>query len=141
MATRTLHGKCPRCCPNGGACFERIYDPPGKKCNNCHAVYPRKGVNGKPGKPNKTQEEVIARLLAEFGGEITEKRMIGRKVWVAMKNETRNWMLGDSFYGTIGPCGAFSLKFHTCMSTKELKDWHDVKAWFYTSPKKEVTNV
>jgi hypothetical protein len=112
MATKkTLHGKCPRCCPNGGACFTRTYDDdsrPVKKCTNCHLELPLRKVKA-TGKPNQTQERVLARLKETFGGTF-EVKMIGRKVWLSATNENRPWHEGTGLYGTIGPNGAMSLK-------------------------------
>jgi hypothetical protein len=106
--TKTFTGKCPNCCPDGGAEFKR-WGMNEKRCVNCHHVLPLRQV--KPsGKPTVSQEKAIARVLAVFGGSVIKQEMIGRKVWVEIRNDERHWVRGDFVYGAIGPCGQLDLK-------------------------------
>ncbi len=122
MATKTLHGRCPNCCPDGGACFDRVFGDDGwaKKCTNCFHIYPIRKAK-KQTAPNATQGRVIARLV-ELGWNVTKQEMIGRKVWVAAEHPTKNWLLGNTLFGTIGPAGAFKLTLQTVGKNPVITD-------------------
>jgi hypothetical protein len=125
--TKTLRGKCPRCCPDGGACFERYGDAE-KRCNNCHLVLPFRRI--KPtGKATASQQEAIDRILATFGGTVTKLEMIGRKAWVEIKNPARHWALGDTVYGAIGAGGKLELKMHRLYGDAIIRNDIDVSVY------------
>lgn len=109
---RSIVGKCPNCCPDGGAIFHLKYDfetkATVKSCMNCGHNLPYRKI--KPScKPTPSQEKVIARIMTAFGGEIEKREMIGRKVWFTAKNSERHWISGDSIYGTVGVNGKFEV--------------------------------
>jgi hypothetical protein len=104
--TKTLRGKCPQCCPDGGAVFDNWGTH--KECRNCGLVIPIRKI--KPsGKPSKSQERILKQIVDAFGGT-PETEMIGRKMFVKLVNRERNWILGDSLFGTIGVGGKFRIE-------------------------------
>jgi hypothetical protein len=126
VAIKVYHGKCPRCCPDGGACFSPTYleDGLAKQCNNCgHIINLRKRPRA-TGKPNATQQRVINRITSLFGGipEITPVSPTSRRVWISLKNYDRPMLVGDSLFGTIGPNGAFKITLQRLFGDKVLTD-------------------
>jgi hypothetical protein len=103
---KTLRGKCPFCCPDGGAEF-RHYGIT-KVCVNCGHEYPVR-QRRKPTGSNKVQKRAIERILYLFGGEVTKQELIGHKVWITVRNAARSIYDGNWVYGTIGPRGALRL--------------------------------
>lgn len=126
---KTYRGKCPRCCPDGGACFSSAYDYDSEKyvkqCNNCgHQLPFRKSPNRKPTGPNARQTRLVERLR-EAGWAVTVE-MIGRKAFVKFDHPTRHWLAyGNSGCGTIGPNGALKLKLYRVGGDKEILDGWD----------------
>jgi hypothetical protein len=112
MKDKTIRGKCPNCCPDGGAIFHLKYDfeisALVKSCMNCGHKLPYRTIKS-TGKETPSQKRVIARVLEVFGGEIEKREMIGRKVFFSVNNPERNMFLGDSLFGTIGPGGKFEI--------------------------------
>ena len=136
---RNIRGKCPRCCPDGGALFDRAYDDEvkhlGKRCQNCGLWLPVRKTNYKPAAPNQRQQWTIEQLAEAFGGSC-EVRMIGRDAWVTLKNyEGRNFYLGQSAYGTIGPRGAFSITLQRPFGDKVCRDGFDIRNYLTTTTK------
>jgi hypothetical protein len=102
---KTLRGKCPRCCPDGGAVFDNWVTQ--KECRNCGLVIHIRKI--KPsGKITKSQQGVLDQIIEAFGGT-PEISMIGRSVFLKLVNRERNWMLGDSLFGSIGVNGKFKI--------------------------------
>lgn len=128
---KTLRGKCPRCCPDGGACFKVEYDydtgKDVKKCTNCYLMLPLRRVKAS-GKPTTKQQEVIDRVRAT-GWTVDEVKMIGRKVWITFSHPTRSWLLGNTGFGTIGVCGAFELKLQTIGKDAVITDDIGIKVY------------
>lgn len=127
---KTKHGKCPHCLPTGGAILTATYDDDfGKvwKCNNCGVTQSRR-TNSPTLKVTPSQKAVIERL--QRAGWELETKFIGRKVWVVGKKERGNVLAnlysGDSFYGTIGPRGAFSLKLQRIGGEKLIESEIDI---------------
>lgn len=106
---------CPNCSPDGDSYQTRDYD--GKddvwvwRCENCHHTMPAGRRPGKPVKETRSQRQVIDWMIESFGpGTIVDRReFIGRDVWVTLKCEARKSWNGNTVFGTVGPCGAFSL--------------------------------
>lgn len=107
MAIKTYRGKCPNCCPDGGACFERWGDTE-KKCNNCGHVMKFRRIKA-TGKISPSQQRVIDRILG-LGWKVEKQEFIGRKLWIDFLHPTKDWMIGNRTYGTIGINGSFKLK-------------------------------
>ncbi len=128
---KTLRGKCPRCCPDGGACFEIFSDV--KKCTNCHLEIPRRKYT-KSGTVTPCQQKTIDKILATFGGEIEKLEMIGRKVWITIENKNRNWIFGDMVYGTISVNGHFSLTLSGMGNPPKITDWIGVSVYLRNEP-------
>lgn len=126
-ASKTLRGKCPRCCPDGGACFERQYDGT-KKCNNCHLIVPMRKVKSVGETLSPSQRRVIDRVVAA-GWTLEKQEWIGRKAWVVFKHPTRGWFLGDSVYGSIGPNGRIDLKLQRLGPEKVMRDDIDLDVY------------
>lgn len=123
---KTIHGKCPRCCPDGGAIFSR-WGAEEKKCHNCHLVLPFRRI--KPtGKPTPSQDRILAQVVQLFGGT-PEIRMIGRTLWFSLVNRERNWLLGDSLFGTIEPKGKFKITLQRIGGDKVLTDQIGLKVY------------
>ncbi len=133
--TKTLRGRCPRCCPNGGACFRKTWNDDGqrvKECLNCHLMLPIRTIK-KTGKPNATQQRRLDHIIALFGGTL-EIKMIGRKVWFSLENRERNYLYGNLIYGTIGPAGAFKITMPQLLSeSKILTDTISLNVWLHWS--------
>jgi hypothetical protein len=109
--TKTLRGKCPRCCPDGGAIFDNWVTQ--KECRNCGLVIPIRKI--KPsGKPSKSQERILKQIIDAFGGT-PETEMIGRSMFLKLVNRERNWILGDSLFGTIGVGGKFKIELQRAL--------------------------
>jgi len=126
-ATKVYRGRCPRCCPDGGACFER-WGAAEKRCNNCHLVLPFRAV--KPtGRPTPAAERALERVMVAFGGEVTERRMIGRKLWITAKNPARHMTKGDMLYGAIGPCGKLELTLCRLYGDAKIRDDIDISVY------------
>ena len=141
MATKTMRGKCPKCCPDGGAIFSREYEPVGdtdkwhwvKKCRNCGFEKPIRKTNYKPDGPNAKQQRIITRIVEAFGGT-HEVKMMGRRVWITAKNyEGRKFFEGQSFFGTIGPKGALNITLQRPFGDAQIKDLYwDVRTYLTT---------
>lgn len=121
MATQMRKvGKCSNCCPDGGAIFKKEMGDDGAwqwKCQNCWMVVmcqKRTGV----AKVTPSQKKVVDRVT-RMGWVVTESKLIGRKLFVVFEHPTRNWMLGNSTFGTIGPKGSFSFDWSPVMGTKK----------------------
>lgn len=136
--TKTIRGKCPNCCPDGGAEFKLEYDYDIDKivkcCCNCGHKLPFRLV--KPtGKITPSQRKVIDRITSAFGGT-HEATLMGRKVWLSGKNyEDRNFITGDSYYGTIGPGGAFEITLQTIGNGVKITDDIGIKVYLTTVKK------
>lgn len=106
---QTKRGKCPRCCPDGGAIFtdeSRLEDHkfiPVWACNNCPQTIPRR-TNKPTGKQSKAQATTVARL-AGAGWVIEKQELVGRNLWVSATHPGRKWFEGDHLFGTIGVRG------------------------------------
>jgi hypothetical protein len=123
-----LRGKCPLCCPDGGARF-RLYGSDQKQCQNCGNILPFRRVKA-TGKITRSQQQAIDRLLAAFGGSITNQKMIGRNVWVEIENPARDWIKGDMVYGTIGVRGGLDLSLSRVVGSNVLiKNEIDVRVY------------
>jgi hypothetical protein len=138
MATKTIRGKCPNCCPDGGACFELDYDydtdSTVKRCQNCGHKLPFRRIKG-TGQITPSQKKVIDRVTSAFGGTY-EIKMIGRKVWLSGKNyEDRNFITGDFYFGTIGPGGAFEITLQTIGNGVKITDDIGIKVYLTTVKK------
>lgn len=134
MATKTLRGKCPRCCPDGGACFTREYDHDEngnwswvKKCNNCFLVLPIRKVVAS-GKPSKSQQRVLDKIT-NWGWIIKEQRLIGRKLWVTAEHPTKSWVLGNQLCGTLGVSGSFKINLYRLGGDRPLTDDIDLEVY------------
>ncbi len=126
-ATKVYRGKCPRCCPDGGACFER-WGGSEKKCNNCHLILPFRQVKA-TGKPTTSQQKVIDRIVRS-GWALTDINMIGRKAWVQFTHPTREWcFMGNTVHGTISVGGAFDLKLQRFGGDKVIRDTVDIEVY------------
>jgi hypothetical protein len=144
-ATKTVRGKCPNCCPDGGAIFtvERDWDKIDqniddnsmiKRCHNCDHKFPFRQIKA-TGKITPSQQKVINRITSAFGGTY-EIKMIGRKVWLSGKNyEDRNWITGDSYYGTIGPGGAIEITLQRCGEGPKITDNIGIEVYLTTTKK------
>jgi hypothetical protein len=129
--TKTKVAKCSRCLPDlKGAILEAGLDFSESgdlvkiwECRNCGNKTPRKTLSPKA-KITPSQQKVIDRLTA--AGWILETSFIGRKVWVSGKKDRgsmgMNLIAGDSFYGTIGAAGSFSLKLQRLGGEVEVDD-------------------
>jgi hypothetical protein len=136
---KTVRGKCPRCCPDGGAVFEVMseYDFDTKterhyrKCNNC---FLKLEIKKRPpsGKPNARQARLLAKILERFGGE-QESHMVGRKVWVSGKNYARGCLNGESYFGTIGSNGKLDLTFQAFGRDVKITDMIGVDVYLDSS--------
>lgn len=126
MSTKTKRGKCAKCLPDSnGAILTASYrgDDRVWKCSNCGHTTPRYSIT-----PSNTitpsQKLVIERL--ERAGWTVAVEMIGRKVFVRGNNDrgsvTMNLFAGDSFYGTIGPRGAYEIKLQRFGGDKLIED-------------------
>lgn len=128
---KTLRGKCPRCCPEGGACFTFCYTEdgkPGKKCSNCHLEIVKRKYT-RSDKPTPSQQKVIDLVLSTFGGEVKDQKMIGRKVWISVENNNRNWIFGQMVYGSISVNGSFKLHLSGIGTPSEIKDEIDIRVY------------
>lgn len=105
-------GKCPTCCPTGGAILKATYDDDNKvwQCMNCGVEQPRR-VNKSSGEMTPSQQAVVRALEAK--GWKVETRMIGRNVFVKGDKDrgspALNLFSGDKLYGKIGVRGSFEL--------------------------------
>jgi hypothetical protein len=109
--SKSYRGKCPRCCPDGGAYFRGGFNESmewGKVCTCCgHWRHIR--ATRIPSRPNARQQRIIDKIVALFGGR-PELTMHGRKAWLSPRNyEGRHWADGQALWGTIGPRGAIKL--------------------------------
>jgi len=136
---KNIRGKCPNCCPDGGAIFDRDYDDAGerygKRCLNCGLWLPtKKAADPNPVAPNATQQAWIDRLAAAFGGE-HEVKMIGRKAWITLTNyDGRHYFDGQAAYGTIGPNGAIEITLQRpFVGDKVCRDARDIHNYLTTA--------
>lgn len=134
----TVRGKCPACCPDGGAIFTvgadwAAYDRGEtdrriKKCINCGLSLPFRAVRP-TGRKTYSQIRALARIGDAFGGEITKQKMIGRDLWVEMKNPARGMILGDSLFGTIGPGGKLKITLQRLFGDAVIQSDIDIKVY------------
>jgi hypothetical protein len=75
-----------------------------------------------------SQQQLIDRIIG-FGWTLEKQEFIGRKAWVVFKHPSRNWMLGDQVYGTIGVGGRIELKLQQFGPEKVLRDDIDLKVY------------
>lgn len=123
-------GKCPKCCPEGGAIFhaESNYNYETEKfdrvwiCQNCGEKLPRRVVSRKPTKPTPTQEDVLAKLKEAFGGEIVRTELIGRTFSFKIENESRAWYKGRLLAGFIGPNGKMDVTLYRLGGDVKIND-------------------
>jgi hypothetical protein len=119
VRTNTKTAKCPGCCPDAaGAIFERevvsfdvepwIYE---WRCRNCGHVLPAK-ASPKATKLTPSQEQVVERLRATFGGSVEVDLQPSRKAWVRGRNDERSIYDGTVLGGWIGPMGAYELTLY-----------------------------
>jgi len=132
MATKTtICGKCPNCCPEGGAIFTLQYDFESdstvKRCSNCGHKLPFRRIKA-TGKPTPSQQKVIDRIVG-MGWVIEKQEMIGRKVWVTAVHPGRSMWFGDSLFGTLGVGGAFELTLQKIGGDVKLKDEIDLNVY------------
>ena len=144
MATKTINGKCPNCCPDGGAIFTVELDWDAidrgedsekrvKRCHNCGHKFPFRQT--------PSQQRVVSQIVAAFGGTY-EVKMMGRKVWLSGKNyEDRNWITGDSYFGTIGPKGAFEITLQGYGKGTKITDEIGIKVYLTTTKKAGIHGV
>ena len=129
---KSIYGKCPKCCQDGGAIFHLEYDfetkGTVKSCMNCG--YKRPYRKNKPtGKETPSQKKVLGRVLAAFGGAIEKREMIGRKVFFSMVNRDRSMWVGDSLFGVIGPGGKFEITLQRIGSDAKITDDIGIKVY------------
>lgn len=121
-------GRCPRCCPDGGAYFRRELTADGWvwECNNCGTEIPcRKGPNREPAKPTATQERILERMLKNerlAAPELTRREMVGRKVFFVIEERGRPWLAAATIMGTIGPRGKLKAEYSTVGYKKAITD-------------------
>jgi hypothetical protein len=141
---KKMRGKCPRCCPDGGACFtiEHEYTEDGKwqrhkKCSNCNLMIPIRKI--KPsGKPTLNQQKIIDKIVGLFGG-IPEITMHGRDVWLSLKNyEGRHLFDGQSLYGTISVNGRYQITLQRLFGDEKITD--DIGIDVYLTKRLRTTN-
>lgn len=133
---KTHKGKCPKCCPDGGAYFDlesrRAEDGSLTKtvrvCRNCGHELPF-ARQREPSRPNARQEAVIDLLLTMFGGGVETKRMIGRAVWISVVNEGRHFMLGQRVFGTVGKYGKIDLTLLRVGGDVKMRSRTDVSVY------------
>lgn len=139
---RTSRGRCPRCCPDGGAVFGFDYGDTraedGWVCRNCGYRKParsRKPVAG----PNRAQAAVAERIRGM--GWAVEVKMIGRDAWLSGTRELKPLMgliHGDRFFGTVGPRGKINLTFLRFGGDKNLTDDVGVRVYLARVPSAEL---
>jgi hypothetical protein len=135
MKDKTIRGKCPNCCPDGGAVFHLEYDfethAMVKSCMNCHHKLPFRKITP-TGKATPSQEKALNRIMTAFGGEIERREMIGRKLWFSAKNPQKSMFLGDSLFGTIGVSGKFEVTLQRIGGDAKITDEIGVKVYLKT---------
>lgn len=137
----TKRGRCPNCCPDGGAIFkaEVDFNEAGElvrvwKCCNCPQRLPRKTYRRESAKMTASQAKVFDRLAADFGG-VLQTQWVGRKVYVTATNEARRWFEGIMVGGFIGPRGSYKLTLYRLGGDVVVEDG---VAWsVYLTTKKE----
>lgn len=133
MKDKTICGKCPNCCPGGGAIFRLEHDfetnATVKSCMNCGHKLPFRRV--KPtGQPTSSQLRVLLQVKKAFGVEACKEiSMVGRKVWFTMVNRDRSMFLGDSLFGTIGVGGAFEITLQRIGGDVKITDDIGIKVY------------
>ena len=150
MTKNRKTGKCPRCCPDGGAIFTTHYlaDETAEghpfhrvwRCNNCFFVKPLRALKALT-EPTTGQKAVIDRLSDAFGGTV-KVEMMGRMAWVTLDNDSRSMWDGLHAFGKVHANGRFSLSLHRpCADEKTISEWWAVKSYFtrYNPVKKEET--
>jgi hypothetical protein len=108
---QTKCAACISCCPDGGAIFRATWDNNDNKvwkCCNCHAVLPRRNNKTKSDKPTDSQQRTLDLLMARTRGNgiIERSEMIGRDLFISIKDRRSNVFLDEEYVGTIGPRGA-----------------------------------
>jgi hypothetical protein len=124
MFKSTKRGKCSRCCPDGGAIFTNCVDH--WRCNNCGYCLPRKTYKRTSAALTPSQEQVIERVKRAFKPIECTMQMIGRKVYITMKNN-RSMFVGDALHGTIGPRGSFKLTLQRFGGDALINDDLDIR--------------
>jgi len=122
--------KCSNCCPDGGAIFKKEMSDDGWqwKCQNCHMVVMCRKHNPTP-KVTPSQQKVIDRIT-KMGWVVRDQKFIGRKLFISFDHPTRDWLLGNSFFGVIGPAGGFEFDWHPVFgTTKKLTDVIDLDVY------------
>jgi hypothetical protein len=126
---KVYRGKCPRCCPDGGAYFRGGFNDEmewGKVCENCGHWRPIRALRI-PSRPNARQQRIIDRIVEVFGGE-PEVTMHGRKAWLSLRNyDGRKWHEGQSLFGTIGPRGAIRITLQRLFGDVRIRDAWDIR--------------
>lgn len=138
---RTSRGRCPRCCPDGGAVFGFEYGATRAGdawvCRNCGYQRParkRKPVTG----PNRRQAALADRIRGM--GWAVEVKMIGRNAWLSCARELKPGLglfFGDRAYGTVGPRGKIALTFMRFGGDKRLTDAIAVNVYMARVPSAE----
>lgn len=132
MATKTIRGKCPNCCPDGGACFTIELDWDAidrgedtnrkvKRCNNCHHTLPFRRIKA-TGKPTTSQQRILDQVMDVFGGTIEKQEMIGRKLFFTATNPAKSMWTGNSLFGTIGVGGSFKITLQRIGGDAKITD-------------------
>lgn len=125
-------GKCPKCCPDGGAVLHKTWKDDGSpawKCMNCDHVVTRR-VATTSGKPTLSQETAVARLAKAFGvAGPRHTKMMGRVLWVEFENNDRPWHAGQLLYGPIGATGKLHLSLSTYGKDTSIQNDIDIKVY------------
>lgn len=123
MARNSKRGKCPECCPDGGAIFSLDFDADLNRvwqCNNCGYQKPVSRL--KPlDKPSPGMQRTIDRLHAIFGGTV-EVTMQDRRAWVKLSREA-SWHETGRAFGIVNCNGTFKLTVMQFGGDKEITDW------------------
>lgn len=125
--------KCPRCCPDGGACFQADWngdlENPVWKCCNCGYMKPRRALP-RLDTPTKRMREIIDMLSTAFGGSV-EVEMIGRKAFITLTNDARGFYNGRLAYGVVTSVGSYRIRLpRPCSEEIIIKDIYDMDLYF-----------
>lgn len=122
MRTTKL-AKCPICLPDSAGAIFTMYGSDEWECNNCGHKLPRRKNNPEP-KITPSMQNVLD-ALKNLGWTV-ETSFIGRKLWVTASHPTRNWIIGNRLYGTIGVRGDIELKLQRFETVRVINSTSDI---------------
>ena len=121
--TTTKTAKCPNCLPDSAGAIFSAYGANEWKCNNCGHRLPRRTNKPQP-KITPSMQNVLD-ALKNLGWNV-ETSFIGRKLWVTASHPTRNWVSGNTLYGTVGVRGDINLKLQRLGTEGILNSTSDI---------------